>query len=242
MRPLRLRRTDCPSAAGIAPCEACTARALSVCASLPQDGLRRLAAAARVSAFDAGADLARQDDAADEVFNLTAGSALVSRTLADGRRQIVDFLFPGDVFGAKAGARYAYAVTALEPVTACRFRRGAYDALTAEFPDLGEALGDRVADDLHDARGQLLVLGRLTALERLASFLDDLAARTTPDADGVLDLPMTRQDIADYLGLTLETVSRAFSALRTRGLIGLPSPRRLRILDAARLHALAARS
>ena len=241
MLPLRLRIADCPSAEGVSPCATCVARELSVCASLSLEGLSELAALARVSRFEAGASLAAEGEAVTEVFNLTSGSAVAFRLLEDGRRQILDFLFPGDVFGPKAGATYPYEVAALEPVTACRFRLQEYAALMDRFPDLEAALADRMAEDLRAARAQLVVLGRLTAPERVAAFLTDFAGRATPGPDGAFDLPMSRMDIADYLGLTLETVSRSMSSLKARGILELPSPRRVRLNEPERLARLAGR-
>jgi CRP/FNR family transcriptional regulator len=239
MLPLRLYRRDCSEVDGVSPCDSCKARALSVCASLEGEGVRRLAQASRVVHAAPGAALVSQGEAAEEVINLTDGSARVVRQLEDGRRQIVGFVFAGDVLGTTAGETHAYSVEALEPVTACRFRKTQYRALSRQFPELETALLDRLGDELRDTQAQLVTLGRRTATERVAAFLLELDARRGPRSDGRLDLPMSRADMADYLGLTIETVSRAMTELKASGALRLESPRRLRLADRPALATLA---
>lgn len=239
MLPLRLYRRDCSEVDGVSPCNSCKARALSVCASLEGEGVRRLAQASRVVHAKTGAALVNQGEVADEVINITDGSARVVRQLEDGRRQIVGFVFAGDVLGTTTGATHDYNVEALEPITACRFRKSQYRVLAREFPDLEAALLDRLGDELRDTQAQLVTLGRRTATERVAAFLLELDERRGPRSDDRLDLPMSRTDMADYLGLTIETVSRAITELKVSGALRLETPRRLHLVDRPALALLA---
>lgn len=227
------RRTD--------PCSICSARHLSVCNVLAEDGLRRLSGISDIQAFGAGDILVREGDPATNLYNITVGAVRVYKLLPDGRRQIVGFLFPGDFLGLATGDRYAFSAEALSGGTACRFQKKAYRKLLAEQPDLEAALLDRASHELQAAHNQMLLLGRKTAVERLASFLADLATRDRRAGGGgrIIQLPMTRAEIADYLGLTTETVSRVTSRLKTRGVIRLLSLHSLSIEKPAELAELA---
>jgi len=232
---------DCSHVEGIDACLNCGARRLSVCGVLAEDGLRRLNAISDTPRFQAGEVLVREGDPATHLFNVTSGSVRVYKLLPDGRRQIVGFLFSGDFLGLATGDRYAFSAEALEPTTACRFRKTEYRKLLGELPDLESALLERASHELQAAQEQMLLLGRKTAMERLASFLCDLsrrAERVTGRGD-VVHLPMTRAEIADYLGLTTETVSRLTSKLKTRGLIRLLSLYSVRIERPVELAQLA---
>ncbi len=237
--PLPVR--DCPHIQGIDPCSSCEARKLSVCGSLAEDGLRRLAALADNLAVGEGAALVREGDAAEHLFNITSGSVRVYKLLPDGRRQIVGFLFAGDFLGLATGDRYAFSAEALEPVTVCKFRKSAYRKLLVELPDLEAALLERASHELAAAQEQMLLLGRKTAQERFATFLLDLAARVARSGGeaNMARLSMTRAEIADYLGLTTETISRVTSKLKTSGVIRLMSQSEIRIVQPDRLADLA---
>ena len=239
MLPLRLYRRDCAAVEGLSPCNRCGARSLSVCASLSGEGVRRLAEAAKIVSAQAGETLIDQGEPAREILNLTEGAARVVRQLEDGRRQIVGFLFAGDLFGANSTEVQDYAVEALAPVTACRFSRTRYREIAREYPELEAALAVRLGDELEAVRAQLVNLGRRTAPERVAAFLLALEARLGARSDGRLDLPMSRSDMADYLGLTIETVSRAMTELKASGAVELEGPRRLRLVDRPGLGLLA---
>ncbi|CAN5290565.1 helix-turn-helix domain-containing protein [soil metagenome] len=222
-------------------CDACGARPLSVCASIDDADLGRLDALAEHVTFAPGDSLIREGDPARHVFNITSGSVRVYKLLSDGRRQITGFLFAGDFLGLATGETYVFSAEAIEPVTACRFRKADYRGLIRETPALETALLDRANHELAAAQNQMLLLGRKTALERTATFLLDLPghdpARTA--APGHVHLPMTRSEIADYLGLTIETVSRVLTRLKTSGVIRLISLTELRIEQPDTLRALA---
>jgi len=231
----------CGVAGRVIACDACRARPLSVCASIDEAHLERLDALAQHLSLDAGEALTRADDPARHVFNITSGSVRVYKLLADGRRQIVGFLFAGDFLGLATGDTYVFSAEAIEPVTACRFRKSDYRALIRETPALETTLLERATHELVAAQNQMLLLGRKTALERVSTFLLDLPAHDPArrGPDGRVHLPMTRSEIADYLGLTIETVSRVFTRLKTQGVIRLLSLTELQIENPAALLALA---
>ena len=222
-------------------CGTCGSRPFSVCGSIDEADLGRLDALADHIAVEAGAPLIREGDPARHVFNITSGSVRVYKLLADGRRQITGFLFAGDFLGLATGETYVFSAEAIEPATACRFVKADYRALIRETPALEATLLDRANHELAAAQNQMLLLGRKTAAERLATFLLDLPAldpsRVT--AAGRVRLPMTRSEIADYLGLTIETVSRVMTRLKTSGAIRLISLTELRIERPDLLRAMA---
>lgn len=188
-----------------------------------------------------GAVLAREGDPAPHVFSITSGSLRVYKLLPDGRRQITGFLFAGDFLGLAVGDDYVFSAEAMEPSTVCRFRKGPFRALVQQSPPLEHMLLNRTMHELAAAQNQMLLLGRKSALERVASFLLDLPSHdpARPVTQDHVHLPMTRSEIADYLGLTIETVSRVLTRLKTSGVIRLISLTELQVLKPATLQALA---
>ena len=222
-------------------CDTCGARPLSVCGSIDDADLGRLDALAEHMTFEPGRALIRDGDAAQHVFNITSGSVRVYKMRADGRRQITGFLFAGDFLGLATDETYVFSAEAIEPATACRFRKTDYRALIRDTPSLETVLLARANHELAAAQNQMLLLGRKTALERVATFLLDLPSHdpARPTTTGQIRLPMTRSEIADYLGLTIETVSRVLTRLKTTSVIRLISLTELRIERPDNLRALA---
>ena len=210
-------------------CHSCGARALTVCGAVDAPDLRRLNDLAEGLALRPGAVLAREGDPAPHVFSITSGSLRVYKLLPDGRRQITGFLFAGDFLGLAIGDDYVFSAEAMEASTVCRFRKAPFRALVRQSPALEHILLTRTMHELAAAQNQMLLLGRKTALERMASFLLDLPGHdpARPSAAGHVRLPMKRAEIADYLGLTIETVSRVLTRMRLKGLISTPSPSEL---------------
>jgi len=173
-----------------------------------------------------------EGDPADCAYKVVSGAVRAIRLLADGRRQIADFYLPGDVFGIELGSERRSAAEALGEVVVVVARR---QTLTAE-PDQGARLWRLALGQLQRSQDHVLTLGRRSALERVASFLVDLAERL--DADREFDLPMSRQDMADFLGLTIETVSRTLTQLQADGLIAFSGCRRVRLARPAALAEL----
>lgn len=178
----------------------------------------------------------------NHVGTLVSGMASISQSLEDGRRQIMGILLPSDFIG-RPGARVAqYDITASTEVTMCRFEINAFEDMLATSPTLGPRLLEMTMDELDAAREWMLLLGRKSAREKIATVLSMIAVKNKSlaghDADNdVLDfiLPLTRETLADYLGLTIETVSRQFTALRQDGVISVKGQRHITIHDYRRL-------
>jgi len=159
-----------------------------------------------------------ESDDATSYFMIKSGVVRGYRMLDDGRRQICRFVFPYDLVAHAFHCNYSYTAEAVMPVTALVIPRAGLDHCFDEIPCLRKLFLESLLEEMHQMQGQLLVLGRMSALERVAHFLYSLAKRTGANP---LVLPMTRVDIADYLGLTLETVSRVTSRLKREGKIEL---------------------
>jgi len=167
--------------------------------------------------------------ACETIYKVVYGAVRAFRLLADGRRQIVSFYLPGDLFGIEALSAHAVTTEAICETTLASARRS---SLIEDEEQRGR-LSRCALRELLRAQDLLLTLGRRSALERVASFLIDLADRT--GGGDVLALPMSRQDIADYLGLTIETVSRTLSEMQARGLLRVQDARQIRLLRRAAL-------
>lgn len=223
------------------PCLSCDARAESVCNAIGDEDIARLAELVVAGEVQPGQTFIEEGDPADSFFNLTAGSAKLFKLMADGRRQITGFAARGHFLGLAVSATYAFSAEAIEPVRLCRFSRARLFRLLGDFPALERRLLERAATELVAAQEQMLLLGRKTARERVASFLQAQSmGAPCGRARLSLHLPMSRGDVADYLGLTIETVSRTLSRLRSEGLIEIPSATAVLIRDPGRLAALAA--
>jgi len=220
-------------------CAHCDVRHLAVCGALSPEELPRLAAITSSRRVAMGSTLIEEGEPAEDVFTLTCGMLKLYKLLPDGRRQVTGFLLPGDFIGLAVGETYIYSAEAVTPVTACRFRRPAFLGLLDELPALEKRLLGQVSTELAAAQEQMLLLGRKTARERLASFLLALARRQGVAPGRRLNLPMRRSDIADFLGVTIETVSRTFTTLRKEALISLPDKHSIRIDAPDRLAAAA---
>lgn len=173
---------------------------------------------------------------------LASGSLKIYTLLADGRRQVTGFMFPGDFLGISIDDEYAFTAEALVSSELWWFTRDAFDRFVEEHPKVERELYRLAAHELAAAQSQMVLLGRKTAAERLASFFLLLVERqelVVGEKQAEFDLPMSRLDIADYLGLTKETVSRMLAHLRNRKLIRLMSQDRVEILDRAGLREMA---
>jgi CRP/FNR family transcriptional regulator, anaerobic regulatory protein len=204
------------------PCEERALRAIRVFEALTEDEFRRVQHIVRLFACEPGEAIFHETDPAHFLFNVFAGTVRIYKSLPDGRRQIVGFMIAGDFLGLVFNETYTYTAEAVDAVGLCRFKRHDYEALLAEMPHLERQLLVVESAELTAAQDQILLLGRKTAKERLATFLMQLSERASRrGGGGVLALPMTRADIADYLGLTTETVSRTIGRFKSDGLIRL---------------------
>ncbi|HEV2302676.1 MAG TPA: helix-turn-helix domain-containing protein [Stellaceae bacterium] len=177
-----------------------------------------------------------EGESAQHWYEVLSGTVRVCKFLADGRRHIVEFYSAGDSFGLQSGAERGFSAEAVTDVTVMRYSRAATERALDESPALDRRLRELTLRSLAAAQGRLLLLGRMTAPERVAAFLLDTIERN--DGNLRFDLPMSRGDIADYLGLTIETVCRILSDFKRRGIIAIPNPHRIEILDCDALEAI----
>ncbi len=238
----RLKRIVSASNQGIAHCVTCGARQQSVCGAVEEPDLDRLATIATEHHVGKGQTFIEQGQPATEFFNITAGTAKLFKLLPDGRQQIIGFAGVGHFLGLAVSQDYAFSAEAIEPLQLCRFSRAKLRGLLDDLPMLEQRLLQTACDELVTAQEQMLLLGRKTAPERVASFLiaQDHGATSCHDPVDRIALPMTRAEIADYLGLTIETISRMLSRFKADKRIATPSSHAIVILDRAWLEALAA--
>lgn len=187
--------------------------------------------------FDRNSEIYAEDETAGYVYKLISGVVRISNLLPDGRRQISAFHLPGDMFGFEVDDLHRASAEAVVPVKVVAFKWHSLLSATASAGFMHELL-NRTMIGLRQSQEHLLLLGRKNALERLAAFLLELSERS--GEHNVLELAMPRHDIADYLGLTLETVSRMFAELKETGTIRLESARRVHMIDKLKLRAMAA--
>ena len=221
-------------------CAECKVRLVSVCAALDSEELCELEKLAQQTSIAPKIALFTQGERADAVFNVTEGVVCLYKLLPNGSRQIVGFALPGDFLGLAMEDHYGFSADALQAVKVCRFPREAFSKLLDEKPHLLRRLHEFATHELSLAQDQMVVLGRRTAEEKVASFLIGLRNRLARigAASVTLPLPMNRQDIADFLGLTIETVSRIFARLaREKAILVVPDG--VRLLDMPRLEKLA---
>jgi CRP/FNR family transcriptional regulator len=158
-----------------------------------------------------------EGDQANQIIEVVEGVVRSYRTLSDGRRAIIGFLYPGDLLGVSFQNRHLFTAEAVTNTVVRRFPLGRFNSLVHQSPALRLQLLALLCDEISAAQNQILLLGRRSAEERVVSFLLEVRRRSAAEAD--IELPMSRLDIADYLGLTMETVSRMMTSLCRRGLI-----------------------
>lgn len=189
---------------------------------------------------DRGDALFWEGDEAEHYYQVISGAIRFCKIMPDGRRQVASFYLPGDLIGIEAADKYRFSAEAVIDSVVVRFPKSRVEAAAAEDPKVGQALLTIALDRLTAAQNQMLLLGRMNATERVASFLLALASRVQlrDTMPRIVDITMSRTDIADYLGLTIETVSRAFAKLKKDRVIDLPHPQQAIVLDLARLEQL----
>jgi CRP/FNR family nitrogen fixation transcriptional regulator len=186
--------------------------------------------------FERNTEIYGEDDPGEYFYEVISGAVRTYKVLSDGRRQIGAFHLPGDVFGLEADEIHRFSAEAIATSVIRVAKRSTVIGLAARDHDLATDLWMRTAHDLQHAQDHMLLLGRKNAEERVASFLLQMADRAS--AEMTVDLPMSRQDIADYLGLTIETVSRTLTQLEGKAAIELPSSRRVFLCNRAALQRL----
>ena len=232
--------------AGCVPvlCASCEARHRGICGALSPAELTALSKSARKHRADPGGQLVGDAELVERYANVLAGVVKLTKALSDGRQQIVGLQFAPDFLGRPFQSRSTLNAEAATEVLLCTFPRAVIERMLDEQPDLERRLLEQALKELDDARDWMVTLGRKNALEKVASFLLLIARNLNPAAGQshcavVFDLPLTRADIADFLGLTIETVSRQFTRLRADGVIGVENNRRISIANIGRLEARA---
>jgi CRP/FNR family transcriptional regulator, nitrogen fixation regulation protein len=185
--------------------------------------------------FARNAEIYGENEPAEYLYKLVSGSVRTSKILNDGRRQISAFYLPGDVFGLEISGEHALSAEAITDVEIILIKRSAIEALAARDSDVAQQLWAMTGRELQRMQEHILLLIK-TAQERVAGFLLEMASRIKSTNE--FELPMSRQDIADYLGLTMETVSRTLSNLQNSAAIALPSSRRIVLRDRSALRRL----
>ncbi len=227
-------------------CESCVIRHRAICAALTKDELQSMNRIARRRFIPAGQTISSDADAGVAFANIISGVVKLTKTMADGRQQIVGLQFAPDFLGRTFTDSNPNSAEAATDVELCSFPKADFEAILGRYPGLKHRLFSYTLDELDAARDWMLLLGRKTAQEKVASFLL-LMARRAPNIGcthsqelnyATYRLPLTRTDIADYLGLTLETVSRQMTKLKSEGAIELIDNRQVVVPDIETLEHL----
>jgi len=227
-------------------CTECAVRDRALCGALSDDELVALNSIGQRRKVARGETVIWSGDESVICANLLDGVMKLSASTSDGREQTVGLLYPADFVGRLFGDQAGFTVTALTDAELCVFPRGQFETVLHDHVRMERLLLQRTFSALEDARGRMLTLARRTAEERVAGFLLDMAdrvgsagCRATDDGPVTFDLPLTRGQIAELLGLTIETVSRQLTRMKAAGLIALPGLRAITIRDRAALEARA---
>lgn len=219
-------------------CDSCAIRNRAICAELDEREIDLLNTIGRRRTLTAGEQLMWEGDEAVLVANVIEGVLKLSSHSADGKEQILGLVYPSDFLGRPFGETSPYGVEALTEAQICVFERADFDHFAREHPRLEHKLLERTLGELDRTRRWMLLLGRMNAEQKVASFLLEMADRLGNGVAGAqtsLLLPVSRQQIADVLGLTIETVSRQLTRMRSAGAIELPSRREIILRDRADL-------
>lgn len=227
-------------------CDTCVVRNRAICSALEQGEINALNSLGRRRTISAGEPLIWEDDDSLLVANVIEGVLKLVTSTEDGREQIVGVAYPSDFIGRPFGQTTRASVVALTDARVCVFARGDFDRFAREHPALEHKLLERTLTELDRTRGWMMLLGRKNASEKIATFLLEMGERLSETGcapqlmpPSRITLPFSRQQIADVLGLTIETVSRQFTRLKNEGVIDLPSRRDVVILNRAALEAQA---
>ena len=230
---------------GLERCSTCPIRHRAVCSQSTPDELVELDAAKFYTDYDPGQEIVGEGEPTRALGSVVSGVVALHKTLEDGRRQMVGLLFPSDFIGRPLRPVAPYDAIAVTPVRMCMFHRDQFERILAGSQNLEHRLLEMTLDELDAARDWMVLLGRKTARERLASFLVIVAKRQVllekrEMEDGMrIEIPLTREAIAEFLGLTIETVSRQFTALRKSGVLELPDRRHAVLADLETLREMA---
>jgi CRP/FNR family transcriptional regulator len=222
----------------IAPkCAVCKIKSYSFCRCLLDDQLKVFANISEEKEFKDKQVIFLQQEASNHLHNITKGNVKIYKLLSDGRIQIIGFLYPGDFFGSYKKKKYNYSAEAMGDVRLCVFKQEVLDSYLENNLNLAKEMLHVTSHELTLAQDRIGVLGKLNANERVARFILNISDQRARIGwqDNPISLPMTRQDIADYLGLTLETVSREITRFKTANLIKIMSSKQIFIKDKKKL-------
>lgn len=221
-------------------CRSCEARHRGICGSLEADQLLQLSKHTTRRTLDPGSTLLSDSSEIKTFSNILSGVVKLTKTLSDGRQQIVGLQFAPDFIGRPFKTESSIDAEAATDLTVCSFPKNVLDRLIADSPNLEHQLLQQTLNELDEARQWMVTLGRKTAAEKVASFLWLIATHINPEAldtnkSLTFDLPLTRANIADFLGLTIETVSRQMTKLRKENVISIENNRHVTVHDLDRL-------
>jgi CRP/FNR family transcriptional regulator len=220
-----------------AHCRNCPARHVGFCGALNEINHRKLADIATWCSVLKGSTLIAEGEPSRHVFNFSSGDTKLYKDMPDGRRQIIGFVSTGSFVGFGTADRYSLTAESLGVVQFCRFDVRKLSKIFEQFPQLERRMLALTCDELAAAQTHLLLLGRKTAIKKLAIFLLDWSRlHANETVRPIITLPMNRVDIADFLGLTIETVARGLTILRKHRLIFIDAYRQIVILNHPALH------
>jgi CRP/FNR family transcriptional regulator len=226
-------------------CESCSVRHRAVCGALEHGEIDRLNAIAHHKLLPPGHVILHDNAEMHYFANIVSGVVKLTKTLADGRQQIVGLQFASDFLGRPFRGQSPYTAETVTDVHLCTYDKGKFERLVKDIDGFEHRLFEHTLDELDSAREWMLLLGRKSAGEKVASFLlmvarrmESIGCKASDDPDRPrFNLPLSRAEIADFLGLTIETVSRQISRLKVDKIIGLEGNRTISILDMRRLNA-----
>ena len=218
-------------------CSLCKIRSYSFCRCLHDDDLKIFSEISTEKKYLNNQNIFLQQDISVNLFNITEGNIKIYQLLNDGRVQIIGFLYPGDFFGSYKNGKYNYSADAIGDVRVCVFDQKKLDEYIEKNMSLAKELLHLTSHELTLAQDRISVLGKFGATERLAKFILNISEQRKRIGwkNNPISLPMTRQDIADYLGLTIETVSREFSKLKISNIIKILNTKQIFINDFEKL-------
>ena len=221
-------------------CVVCKIRTYSFCRCLPEEKLKTFAKISDEKEFEDKKTIFLQQEQSKNLYNITKGNVKIYRLLSDGRIQIIGFLYPGDFFGSYKKEKYNYSAESIGDLRLCVFNQQSLDDYLEENMSLAKELLHMTSHELTLAQDRMMVLGKMNASERVAKFILNISKQRLRIGwqNNPISIPMTRQDIADYLGLTLETISREFTKLKAANTIKFLTPKQIYITDRDKLSSI----
>lgn len=206
-------------------CGLCSVRKNSVCEFLDPEEMNEVSSTMAHLPVKEGETVVAEGEVSENLYVIVSGTFRLVRLMDDGRRQVIGFAFPGDYLGSPDKIEMSYSAESLEPGLICRFPHGYLTEKSERHTEIKDRLISNGQMELRKAQDHIVLLGKATAEERVIEFLKSIANRANHNLSEEFYLPMSRQDIADYLGLRMETLSRTLTALRKNGILTAVSGR-----------------